>query len=142
MRGRTIRPSRRRFAARLKSGVRHLKSLDAGETTLNWLYLAVAIVAEVAATSFLKSSEGFTRLGPSFAVLVGYGVAFYLLSLTLRTIPVGVAYAIWSGVGVVLVTLVAWLLFGQRLDIPAILGIGLIVSGVIVLNLFSKATGH
>lgn len=109
---------------------------------MNWLYLAVAIVAEVAATSFLKSSEGFTRLGPSFAVLVGYGVAFYLLSLTLRTIPVGVAYAIWSGVGVVLVTLVAWLLFGQRLDIPAILGIGLIVSGVIVLNLFSKATGH
>ncbi|HCY61383.1 MAG TPA: QacE family quaternary ammonium compound efflux SMR transporter [Oxalobacteraceae bacterium] len=109
---------------------------------MNWLYLAIAIVAEVAATSFLKSSEGFTRLGPSFAVLVGYGVAFYLLSLTLRTIPVGVAYAIWSGVGVVLVTLVAWLLFGQRLDIPAILGIGLIVSGVIVLNLFSKATGH
>ncbi|MEM8955989.1 MAG: SMR family transporter [Verrucomicrobiota bacterium] len=107
---------------------------------MHWIYLSIAIVAEVIGTSFLKTSEGFTKLWPSLVVVAGYGVAFFFLSLTLRSIPVGIAYAIWSGVGVSLVTLIAWIAFGQRLDFAGILGIGLIVSGVIVLNLFSKVS--
>ena len=102
-----------------------------------WLFLSMAIVSEVIATSALKASDGFTRLGPSAVVAVGYGAAFYLLSLTLRAIPVGVAYAVWSGVGIVLVSVIAWLLFDQRLDAPALLGIALIIAGVVVLNVFS-----
>lgn len=109
---------------------------------MNWLYLALAIVLEVVATSALKASDGFTRLWPSVVVVVGYAAAFYLLALTLRSMPVGVVYAIWSGVGVVLITLVGWLVFKQELDAPALLGIGLIASGVIVLNFFSKAVAH
>lgn len=108
----------------------------------DWLYLAAAIAAETLATSLLKSSEGFTRLGPSLIVVAGYGCTFFFLSLTLRTIPVGVAYAIWSGVGIILVTLVAWLIFGQKIDLPGLIGIGLIVTGVVVLKLFSKTSGH
>jgi len=108
----------------------------------NWLFLFVAIFAEVIATSSLKASAGFSRLGPSLLAVAGYGVAFYCLSLTLRTIPVGVAYAIWSGVGIVLVTLIAWLIFGQKLDLPAVAGMALIIAGVVVLNLFSKSTVH
>ena len=107
-----------------------------------WLILTLAIAAEVVATSSLKASEGFTRLWPSAMVVVGYAVAFYLLSLVLKTIPVGVAYAIWSGLGVVLITLVAWLAYGQRIDLPGLIGMGLIVSGVVVLNLFSSASVH
>ncbi len=108
----------------------------------NWLFLAAAILAEVIATSSLKATQGFTRLWPSLIVVIGYGAAFYFLSLTLRTIPIGVAYAVWSGLGVVLVTLVALVIYGQKLDMAAVLGIGLIVAGVIVLNLFSKTTTH
>ena len=108
----------------------------------NWLHLAIAIGCEVAATSALKSSEGFTRLLPSVVVVTGYVVAIYLLSLTLRTIPVGVAYAIWSGVGVALIAVIGWLFLGQRLDAPAIAGLALIVAGVVVINLFSKTAGH
>lgn len=107
-----------------------------------WLYLAVAILSEVVATSALKASEGFTRLWPSFVVVCGYGIAFFCLSLTLRTIPVGIAYAIWSGAGVALITLVAWLFLGQSLDVPGMIGIALIVAGVIVLNVFSKSSAH
>jgi small multidrug resistance pump len=113
-----------------------------GETMYNWLYLTIAIIAEVIATSALKSSSGFTRLWPSLLVVAGYGTAFFFLSLTLRTIPVGIAYAVWSGVGIVLITLVAWVFFGQRLDTPALLGMALIVSGVVVLNVFSDAIVH
>lgn len=109
---------------------------------MNWWYLCVAIVLEVVATSALKASDGFTRLLPSVVVVVGYAAAFYTLSISLRTMPVGVVYAIWSGVGVVLITLVGWLLFGQKLDGPALLGIVLISAGVIVLNFFSKAVAH
>lgn len=109
---------------------------------MNWVYLAVAIVLEVIATSALKASDGFTKLWPSVVVVVGYAAAFYLLSLTLRTMPVGVVYAVWSGVGVVLITLMGWLVFKQSLDAPALLGIGLIASGVVVLNVFSKAVSH
>lgn len=108
----------------------------------SWLHLSLAIVAEVVATSALKSSEGFTRLWPSSIVLVGYGTAFFFLSLTLRHISIGVAYAIWSGAGVVLISVVGWLVFNQRLDAPAMLGILLIVAGVVVLNVFSGVTPH
>jgi multidrug transporter EmrE-like cation transporter len=109
---------------------------------MGWLYLAIAIVAEVIATSALKASEGFSRLGPSAVVIVGYSVAFYFLSLTLREIPVGIAYAVWSGVGIVLISLIAWVLHGQALDAAAWAGIGLILAGVLVLNLLSKSTVH
>ena len=107
-----------------------------------YLYLLAAIVAEVIATSALKASEGFTRLGPTAMVVVGYGVAFWLLSLTLRTIPVGVAYAIWSGLGIVLIAIVGWLAFGQKLDAWAVLGMSLIVAGVLIMNLLSKTAAH
>jgi small multidrug resistance pump len=107
-----------------------------------WLYLAVAIISEVAGTSALRSAEGFTRLVPSCIVIVGYATAFYFLSLTLKTIPVGVAYAIWSGAGTALVTLVAWVFMGQKLDAAAGIGILLIIAGVLVLNLYSKAAAN
>lgn len=108
----------------------------------SYLFLGIAIVAEVIATSFLKSAEGFTRLWPSVVVVTGYAIAFLCLSLTLRTIPTGVAYAIWSGAGIVLVSAIAWPFLGQKLDAPALLGMGLIVAGVLVINLFSKTAGH
>jgi small multidrug resistance pump len=100
----------------------------------------LAIVSEVTATSFLKQSQGFTKPVPSVIMITGYLVTFYFLSLTLRTIPTGVAYAIWSGVGILLIAAVAWIFQGQRLDPPAIVGMGLIIAGVVVLNLFSKAS--
>ena len=108
----------------------------------NWLILFIAIVAEVIATSALKSSEGFTKPMASIVVVLGYMIAFYCLSLTLKTIPVGIAYAIWSGVGIVLVTTIAWIVFDQKLDVWGIIGIALIMSGVLVLNLLSKTSSH
>ena len=105
---------------------------------MSWLMLVVAIVAEVIATSTLKSTEGFTRLWPSIVVVVCYEIAFILLSLTLKKIPVGVVYAVWSGVGVALVTLIAWLFLNQTLDAAGIVGVSLIVGGVVVINAFSK----
>lgn len=107
-----------------------------------YLSLGIAIVAEVIATTAMKSAAGFTRLVPSGITLVGYAVAFYFLSTTLTVIPTGVAYAIWSGVGIVLISLAAWLLHDQALDLAALFGIGLIVSGVVVLNVFSKSGAH
>lgn len=108
----------------------------------HWLTLGIAIVSEVVATSALKAAEGFTRPLPSLLVVIGYGIAFYCLSLVLRTLPVGVVYAIWSGAGVALIALVGWLLYDQALDLPAILGMALIVAGVVVLNVFSKTVAH
>jgi len=108
----------------------------------NWLFLGIAIIAEVIATSSLKSSEGFTKVLPSVVVVIGYGVAFYFLSLTLKTIPVGIAYAIWSGSGIVLISLIGWLVLGQKLDMASVFGMGLIVAGVVVINVFSNATAH
>ena len=102
---------------------------------MQWMYLAIAIVCEVIATSALKASEGFTRLVPSVVVVLGYVVAFYCLSLTLRSIPVGIVYAIWSGVGIVLISLVGWLMFGQTLSWAAMLGMAFITVGVMILNL-------
>jgi small multidrug resistance pump len=107
-----------------------------------YLYLGIAIIAEVIATTALRASEGFTQLLPSAISIIGYVVAFYFLSLTLKTMPVGVAYAIWSGVGIVLISLAGWLIYRQMLDLPAIIGMGLIMAGVLVINLFSKSTVH
>ena len=107
-----------------------------------YLILLLAIAAEVVATSALKACENFTHLTPSILVVVGYGVAFTCLSMTLKTLPLGIAYAIWSGVGTALVAVVGWLVYKQQLDPPAILGISLIISGTIVLNLFSKVSVH
>ncbi|RPE79632.1 DMT family transporter [Vulcaniibacterium tengchongense] len=107
-----------------------------------YLYLSIAIAAEVIATSALKASQGFTRPGPSLLVVAGYGVAFYFLSLVLRTVPVGVAYAIWSGAGIVLIALIGWLALKQPLDAAAVAGIALIVAGVAIIQLFSKAAAH
>jgi small multidrug resistance pump len=109
---------------------------------IEWGYLAIAIVAEVIATSALKASEGFSRLAPSIVVVAGYTLAFFMLSLTLRAIPVGVAYAVWSGVGIVLISLAGYFVFGQRLDAPALIGMGLIVAGVAVIHLFSQTAGR
>ena len=105
----------------------------------NWMFLFIAIISEVIATSALKSSEGFTVLLPSVIVAVGYSAAFYFLSLTLRTIPIGMAYAIWSGVGIALITLIGWIVFNQKLDMAAMAGILLIVAGVVVLYSFSDS---
>jgi small multidrug resistance pump len=105
---------------------------------LNWLYLTIAIISEVIATSALKAAEGFTRWQPSVVVIIGYALAFYFLSLTLRTMPIGIIYAIWSGAGIALITLIGWIFFKQSLDMPAMIGIALIIAGVAVLNLFSK----
>jgi small multidrug resistance pump len=107
-----------------------------------YLSLAIAIVAEVVATSALRASTGFTVLVPSAIAIVGYAVAFYFLSLTLRTMPVGIAYALWSGVGIVLISFAGWLIYKQVLDAPALIGMALIGAGVIVINLFSKSTVH
>lgn len=109
---------------------------------MSYLYLTIAIVAEVIATSALKASEGFTNLVPSLIVAVGYGVAFYFLSLVLKTIPVGVAYAIWSGLGIVLISIIGLVLFQQKLDLAAIIGMALIIAGVLVINLFSSSVSH
>lgn len=107
-----------------------------------YLYLAIAIIAEVAATTALKATEQFTRPGPSLVVVIGYGIAFYLLTLVLRTIPVGVTYAIWSGMGIVLVAIAGAAVYRQIPDLPAVIGMGLIVLGVIVINVFSGTVKH
>lgn len=109
---------------------------------MHYLYLGIAIVAEVAATSALKAADGFSRLVPSVVVVIGYALAFYFLSLTLRSMAVGVVYAVWSGVGIALICIIGALLYQQRLDVPALIGIALIVAGVLVLNLFSKTVAQ
>ncbi len=109
---------------------------------MGYLYLSIAIIAEVIGTSALKASEEFTKLGPSILVIVGYGAAFYFLSLVLKTIPIGIAYAIWAGMGIVLIAIVGAMFFKQIPDVPAIIGMVLIVSGVVVINVFSKTVSH
>lgn len=105
-------------------------------------YLGVAILSEIVATSFLKQSDGFTKPVATIVMGVAYVVSFYFLSLALRDIPTGIAYAIWSGIGIVLIAMIAWVVQGQRLDIPAMAGMALIIAGVLVMNLFSKTAGH
>ena len=107
-----------------------------------WFYLFLAIVTETIGTTALKASEGFTRLGPSLVVLVAYALSFWFLAQVLRSIPVGIAYAIWSGLGIVLIAGIGWVWFGQRLDLPALVGISLIVAGILVMQLFSGSAGH
>ncbi|MBM2576635.1 QacE family quaternary ammonium compound efflux SMR transporter [Jannaschia sp. Os4] len=107
-----------------------------------WLLLVLAIAAETVGTTALKASEGFTRAAPSVVTVIAYAVSFYLLAQVLRTIPVGIAYAIWSGLGIVLITAIGWLVFRQSLDAPALIGMALIVAGILVMQLFSNSTGH
>lgn len=109
---------------------------------MTYSYLAIAIIAEVIATSALKASKEFTNLIPSLIVVIGYAVSFYLLTHVLKTIPVGVTYALWSGLGIVLVTVAGIILYKQTPDLPAVLGMGLIVAGVVVISAFSKTAGH
>ena len=109
---------------------------------MGYLYLSIAIVAEVVATSALNASQGFTRLWSSVATVVGYSIAFYALSLTLRTIPMGIAYAVWAGVGIVLIALVGALFFKQMPDLPAMLGMGFIIAGVVLVTLVSSTASH
>lgn len=109
---------------------------------MHYLWLSLAIVSEVIATSALNASNGMTKVGPTIITFIGYSAAFYLLSLTLKTMNVSVAYAIWSGVGVALIALVGWLVFKQALDAPALIGMALIIAGVLVMNLFSKSLAH
>lgn len=106
------------------------------------LYLAVAIVAETIATTALKSAESFTRLWPSVITVAGYAISFYLLSLTLKTLPVGIVYAVWSGVGIVLISVLGWLVHKQTLDLPALVGIAFILAGVVIINGFSSSVAH
>lgn len=108
----------------------------------NYIYLLVAILFEVVATTALKETQGFTRLVPSLVSMIGYGLAFYFLALTLRTMPVGVIYAIWSGAGIVLITAIGWVWFRQALDMPALIGMGFIIAGVLIINLFSRTVMH
>ena len=110
--------------------------------TRTYVLLAIAVALEVVATSALKATDGFTRLVPSLVTLAGYGLAFYVLSLTLRTLPVGIVYALWSGTGIVLIAGIGWLWYRQPLDGPALLGIALILAGVLIVNLFSKSVAH
>lgn len=107
-----------------------------------YLYLAIAIIAEVLATTALKASEQFTKPLPTLVVVAGYGVAFYMLTLVLRTMPVGIAYAIWAGVGVLLVALAGAVIYREVPDLPAVIGMSLIVAGVVVINLFSGTVRH
>ena len=108
----------------------------------HWLALAIAIVAEVIGTTALKASNEFTRLWPSLIVVAGYGTAFYFMALSMRVLPVGIMYAIWSGMGIVLVSIIGWVVYRQVLDTPAIIGMGLIIAGAIVINVFSKSIVH
>lgn len=109
---------------------------------VHYLYLAIAIVSEVVATSALRAADGFRVLGPSLLVIAGYACAFYFLSLTLRQIPLAISYAIWSGVGMALIAIIGWVLYGQTLDLPAWIGIALIGAGVVVINLYSDSVAH
>jgi small multidrug resistance pump len=105
-----------------------------------WLLLSIAILSEVVATSALNASDGFRKFWPALITVVGYASSFYFLAQVLRHIPVGITYAVWCGVGIVLISLIGWVVFKQALDTPALIGIGLILAGVLVLNVFSKST--
>ena len=109
---------------------------------MHWLYLGAAILFETIGTTALQASHQFSRLWPSVLVAVSYAISFYLLAIVLRTMPVGVAYAIWSGLGICLIALIGFVVFGQRLDLPAMLGMGMIIAGVVVIQLFSDNATH
>lgn len=109
---------------------------------MTYIYLIIAVAFEVVATTALKETHGFTRLLPSLVTVAGYAAAFYFLSLVLKVVPVGIVYAMWCGAGIVFITAIAWVWFRQSLDLPALFGMGLIMAGVIVINLFSKSIVH
>lgn len=109
---------------------------------VHYVYLFLAILTETIGTSALQASQQFTRLGPSILVVLGYSASFYLMALTLRVMPVGIVYAIWSGLGIVFIAGIGYLVFGQRLDLPAVFGIGLILAGILVIHLFSRTSVH
>lgn len=108
----------------------------------HYIYLILAVAAETIGTTALQASQQFTRLLPSVLVVAGYALSFYLLALVLKAMPVGIVYAIWSGLGIVFIALIGLLVFGQRLDLPAILGLAMIIGGIAVINLFSGSTSH
>ena len=108
----------------------------------HWLAIGIAIVAEVTATTALKASNEFTKLWPSLIVVVGYGLAFYFMAISMRVLPVGIMYAIWAGLGIVLISIIGWLVYKQTLDAPAIIGMALIIAGVVIINAFSKSISH
>lgn len=107
-----------------------------------YLILALAVLAETIGTTALQASQQFTRVGPSILVVLAYGVSFYLLSITLRTMPVGVVYALWSGLGIILIATIGWVVFGQKLDLAAVLGLAMIIGGIAIIHLFSAASPH
>ena len=107
-----------------------------------YLYLAIAVAFETIGTSAMQASQQFTRLWPSVLVVVGYAISFYFMALTLRFMPVGIVYALWSGLGIILIALIGYAVFGQKLDLPAIAGLGLIIAGIVVIQLFSNTTAH
>ncbi len=109
---------------------------------MHYLYLMAAVLAETIGTTALQASQQFSRLIPSLIVIVAYATSFFLMSLTLKVMPVGIVYAIWSGLGIVLIALIGFLVFGQRIDLPAIFGMGLIIAGILVIHLFSASSGH
>jgi len=107
-----------------------------------YLYLAIAVAFETIGTSAMQASQQFTRLWPSVLVIIGYAISFYFMALTLRYMPVGIVYALWSGLGIILIALIGYSIFGQKLDLPAIAGLGLIIAGIVVIQLFSNTTAH
>lgn len=109
---------------------------------IHYIYLLLAIVAETIGTTALQASQQFSRFGPSVIVVISYGIAFYLLAMALRFMPVGVAYAIWSGLGIVLIALIGLVMFGQKLDLAAVIGLGLIIAGIVIIQLFSNTATH
>lgn len=109
---------------------------------MHYMYLFLAVMAETIGTSALQASQQFTRLWPSVLVVVAYAVSFYLLSLTLRYMPVGIMYALWSGLGIVMIAIIGWLVFQQRLDLPALIGMALIIGGIVVIQVFSNTSIH
>lgn len=109
---------------------------------VHYVYLIIAVVAETIGTSALQASQQFTRLVPSLIVLFAYAFSFYMMGLTLRFMPVGIVYAIWSGLGIVMIAAIGFVVFGQRLDLPAVLGMGLIIVGIVIIHLFSKSSTH
>ena len=109
---------------------------------MGYIYLTVAVLAEVAGTSLLKANEGFTKPGPTAIVLIAYGLAFWMLSLSLKTMAVAIVYALWCGAGIVLIAVIGWFVLKQPLDVPALIGMGLILAGVVVINLFSSSVRH
>lgn len=109
---------------------------------LHYIYLIVAVAAETIGTTALQASNQFTRVGPTLVVVLAYGLAFYFLGIALKYIPVGIAYALWSGLGIVLIALIGFAIFGQRLDLPALLGLAMIIGGIVVIQLFSKTATH